>query len=68
MTDPKLHESSGSEETQQEEQRITQNRPSHMNQGNQAFRPGQQKGGLSRDQLENQKTGEQQEKSSRKVS
>ena len=64
MTDPKSHESCGSDETQREEQRIRQNKPSHMNQGNQAFRPGQQKGGLSRDRLENQKTDEQQEKSS----
>ena len=68
MTDPKLHESSGTEETQKEEQRITQNKPSHMNQGNQAFRPGQQKGGPSRDRLEDQKQGEQPEEDSRKVS
>lgn len=53
---------------QRDQQRIAQERPSHMNQGNQAFRPDQQKNQNPGESRENQGTGEPVEDRSRKAS
>ena len=49
-----------------DEQGITQNRPSHMNQGTEAFRPDQAK--QQDERRDNQKTGQTQPPPSRKAS
>ena len=53
---------------QRDQQRIAQERPSHMNQGNQTFRPDQQKDQNPGEGSENQGSGKQVEDRSRKAS
>lgn len=64
MTDPKAPENYSNEKDEQE---ITQNKPSHMNQGNQTFVPDKQRSQSAGKHRENQKSG-QQEEHSRKAS
>jgi hypothetical protein len=53
---------------QRDQQRIAQERPSHMNQGNQTFRPDQQKNQNPDEGRENQGSGQPVEDRSRKAS
>ena len=57
----------GSENLPRDEQGIRQEKPSHMNQGNQTFRPDQQKN-ISSDRREKQGSGQSDEERSRKAS
>ena len=53
---------------QRDQQRIAQEKPSHLNQGNQAFRPDQQKNQNPAECRENQGSGQPVEDRSRKAS
>ena len=68
MTDPKTPPNCGSENAEKDEGRITQNKPSHMNQGNQTFYPDKQRSQSSGDPGENQNGSQQQEERPRKAS
>jgi hypothetical protein len=68
MPDQRTPDNRGNENPQQEKQEITQNKPSHMNQGNKAFYPDQQRKQSSGDSGENEKSGQQQDDRSRKAS
>ncbi len=49
MTDQEPQEDRSDQNIKEEKPQIVQNRPSHMNQGNRAFRPGQQQSPSSGD-------------------
>ena len=68
MVDPKQQETNSGKNMPQDRQGMTQDKPSHMNQGNQTFRPDQQKSQPPRDQHENPKGGQQDEERPRKAS
>jgi hypothetical protein len=68
MTDPKTPHNCGNENTERDDQEITQTGPSHMNQGNKTFYPDKQRDQSSGDQRENRKSEEQEEERPRKAS